>query len=244
MKQDISEYIKIKRTEKGMSQENLGDLLYVSRQQISNWENRRQKPGIEHIKKMAEILDFSDEMTSYFIDMYVNNDMKYTEESFKEIETVDEAIQFTEAMIKDLRLDNNCSETLKYLLSNYLLLCTLYTMAIRGEYNSEDNPYDIYILYAELEDILYNSTDMKRRYDKYGLKKFEFETNGIETALATQYEMHLDRIIELDGMLKVQFEASVCNLINHIKEKTNPNYTIFDKYDLEERDLAAEMDEY
>lgn len=236
MKKDISECIKIKRREKGLSQENLGDLLHVSRQQISHWENRQQKPGVEFIRDMAKILDFSEEMTSHFIDMYVNNNMKYTEESFKEIETVDEAIQFTETMIKDLKVDSNCSETLKYLLSNYLLLCTLYTMAVRDKYYSDDNSYDIYILYCELEDIVNNPREAKERYYQYGIKAFELQTNVIETALATQYELHLNRILKLEGMLKVQFEVAVFSLINHIKEKTNPDYTVFDKYDLPDRD--------
>ena len=47
------------RTEKGMSQSNLADLLYVSRQTISKWENNQSIPEVDRIIAMSEIFGVS-----------------------------------------------------------------------------------------------------------------------------------------------------------------------------------------
>ena len=55
----IGSNIKKLRTEKGMTQKNLADLLFVSAQAVSRWENNEVEPSLETIAKMARIFEVS-----------------------------------------------------------------------------------------------------------------------------------------------------------------------------------------
>ena len=55
----LAENIKILREEKGMSQSQLADRLFVTRQAVARWENGNTQPDIETIGKLAEIFDVS-----------------------------------------------------------------------------------------------------------------------------------------------------------------------------------------
>ena len=55
----IGQIIKAHRIEKKMTQEELGALVYVSKQAVSKWETGRTCPDIEMIRKLCEILDIS-----------------------------------------------------------------------------------------------------------------------------------------------------------------------------------------
>lgn len=54
---DISSRIKNARKKKNLTQEELGDLLFVSDKTISSWENDRTIPDIESINKISKVLD-------------------------------------------------------------------------------------------------------------------------------------------------------------------------------------------
>jgi len=47
------------RKEKGITQAELADLLYVTNKTISSWESERTEPGLEMLIKLSEILDCS-----------------------------------------------------------------------------------------------------------------------------------------------------------------------------------------
>lgn len=51
----IGEQLKKIREEHLLSQENLAEILDVSRQTISNWENTKSYPDIERVMRMSEI---------------------------------------------------------------------------------------------------------------------------------------------------------------------------------------------
>lgn len=51
--------IKKYRGEKGLSQENLAEKLYVSRQTVSNWENEKTYPDINSLLRLSEIFGVS-----------------------------------------------------------------------------------------------------------------------------------------------------------------------------------------
>ena len=51
---DISSRIKNARKKKNLTQEELGDLLFVSDKTISSWENDRTIPDIESINKISK----------------------------------------------------------------------------------------------------------------------------------------------------------------------------------------------
>ena len=55
----IGEIIREKRLGKGMTQEELGNKVFVSKQAVSKWENSKTLPDIEMIRKLCEILDIN-----------------------------------------------------------------------------------------------------------------------------------------------------------------------------------------
>lgn len=61
----ISKNIKRLRTAQNLSQEELAEKLYVSRQAISSWENNRTQPDIEMIGKLSEVFNVSVEELIY-----------------------------------------------------------------------------------------------------------------------------------------------------------------------------------
>ena len=54
---DIMKNIKRLRQRKGLTQEELGSKLHVTRQAVSNWETGKNQPDIEILKSLAEILE-------------------------------------------------------------------------------------------------------------------------------------------------------------------------------------------
>ena len=55
----IGQIIKAHRQEKKMTQEELGGMVFVSKQAVSKWETGRTCPDIEVIRKLCDILDIS-----------------------------------------------------------------------------------------------------------------------------------------------------------------------------------------
>ena len=53
---ELSKQIKKYRTEAKLSQEELADKIYVSRQTISNWENEKNYPDIKSLVLMSEVI--------------------------------------------------------------------------------------------------------------------------------------------------------------------------------------------
>lgn len=56
---NFSESIKQKRKDKGLTQEELAEILFVSRQTVSNWENGKTLPDIDSLILLSEALDVS-----------------------------------------------------------------------------------------------------------------------------------------------------------------------------------------
>lgn len=53
----FNEKLKAARKQKGLSQTELGKLLGVQAQTISNWENGKSEPNLKTINKLCEALD-------------------------------------------------------------------------------------------------------------------------------------------------------------------------------------------
>ena len=53
----VGEKIKKYRTEKGLTQQNLADKLFVTAQAVSRWENGEVEPSLGTITKLAEIFE-------------------------------------------------------------------------------------------------------------------------------------------------------------------------------------------
>ena len=72
---ELGNHIKHYRNEKGLSQEELAERVYVTRQTISNWENNKNYPDINSIVLLSEVFEIS-------IDNLIKGDL---EEMKKEI---------------------------------------------------------------------------------------------------------------------------------------------------------------
>ena len=59
MEYDIGSKIKAARLKKKMTQEQVAELLGVSRQTISNWENEKSYPDIISVIKMSDCYEVS-----------------------------------------------------------------------------------------------------------------------------------------------------------------------------------------
>ncbi len=61
----ISKNLKRLRSEKGITQEQLAEMLFISRQSVSSWENDRTQPDIEMLGKLSEVFGVSLEELIY-----------------------------------------------------------------------------------------------------------------------------------------------------------------------------------
>ena len=66
---ELGQHIKMQRQEKGYSQEDLANRVYVSRQTISNWENGKSYPDIKSLVLLSEIFSIS-------IDILIKGDVE------------------------------------------------------------------------------------------------------------------------------------------------------------------------
>lgn len=53
----VAKHIRALRTKKNMTQEELAEKLYVTRQTVSNWETAKSQPDVETLEKIAAALD-------------------------------------------------------------------------------------------------------------------------------------------------------------------------------------------
>ena len=54
---DIGKNIKTLRQDRGMTQDAMGDALFVTRQTVSNYENGRSRPDLDMLLRIAEVLE-------------------------------------------------------------------------------------------------------------------------------------------------------------------------------------------
>ena len=66
----IGQYIKELRKSKKLTQEELADKLYISRQAVSNWETGKDAPSVDNVKDISKIFDVS------IADIYAGEEIK------------------------------------------------------------------------------------------------------------------------------------------------------------------------
>ena len=54
---ELGNQIRQRRKEKGFSQEQFAEMVYVSRQTVSNWETGRTYPDVQSLLLMSAVLD-------------------------------------------------------------------------------------------------------------------------------------------------------------------------------------------
>ena len=62
---DTKQVILELRTQKGMSQDELAEKVFVSRQAVSRWENGETVPNTETLKLLSKVFDVSIPRRSY-----------------------------------------------------------------------------------------------------------------------------------------------------------------------------------
>ena len=73
---EIGKQIRKHRTELGLSQEELADRIYVTRQSVSNWENERSYPDIRSLVLLSGVFGIS-------LDILVKGDVEQMKEEIK-----------------------------------------------------------------------------------------------------------------------------------------------------------------
>lgn len=73
---EIGKQIKKYRTERKLSQDDLADQIYVTRQTISNWENERNYPDIRSLVLLSNVFGIS-------LDILVKGDLEQMKEEIK-----------------------------------------------------------------------------------------------------------------------------------------------------------------
>lgn len=68
----VGKNIKKAREEKGLTQEAMAEMLSVTRQAVSNWENEKTQPDVETLDRIAQTLGVDIERLIY------GNERKYT----------------------------------------------------------------------------------------------------------------------------------------------------------------------
>ena len=76
---ELGQHIKMQRQEKGYSQEDLANRVYVSRQTISNWENDKSYPDVNSLVLLSEIFHIS-------LDQLIKGDLETMKEEIKKEE--------------------------------------------------------------------------------------------------------------------------------------------------------------
>ena len=86
---DIGRIIKEQRNKLSLSQEELGDKIYVTRQTVSNWENNKSYPDIHSLVSLSLIFDMT-------IDNLVKGDLEIMEQKIEQhdIETVKRYVKY------------------------------------------------------------------------------------------------------------------------------------------------------
>ena len=73
---EIGKQIKKYRTEIGLSQEELSEKIFVSRQTISNWENNKNYPDVKSLLLLSSLFDVS-------LDILIKGDLEEMKEQIK-----------------------------------------------------------------------------------------------------------------------------------------------------------------
>ena len=96
----LSEKITLLRKQKGFSQEDLANMLDVSRQAVYKWENDASMPDIDKIKKMASLFDIS-------FDRLLNDQIDITQQNTANSNIVNTAKVYRDVFNSGFKLNYN-----------------------------------------------------------------------------------------------------------------------------------------
>ena len=95
------EKLKVLRKKKGLTQQEVADLVHVDRVRITNWENGKREPNFENISMLACIFDVS-------IDFLLSENLEISKETYLKLK--EEKKNLFSVRLKELRLQHGFSQ--------------------------------------------------------------------------------------------------------------------------------------
>lgn len=95
------EKLKVLRKKKGLTQQEVADLIHVDRVRITNWENGKREPNFEKLSMLACIFDVS-------IDFLLSENLEISKETYLKLK--EEKKNLFSVRLKELRLQHGFSQ--------------------------------------------------------------------------------------------------------------------------------------
>lgn len=95
------EKLKVLRKKKGLTQQEVADLVHVDRVRITNWENGKREPNFENLSMLACIFDVS-------IDFLLSEYLEISKEAYLKLK--EEKKNLFSVRLKELRLQHGFSQ--------------------------------------------------------------------------------------------------------------------------------------
>ena len=96
------EKLKVLRKKKGLTQQEVADLVHVDRVRITNWENGKREPNFENLSMLACIFDVS-------IDFLLSEYLEISKEAYLKLK--EEKKNLFSVRLKELRLKKRLTQT-------------------------------------------------------------------------------------------------------------------------------------
>lgn len=96
------EKLKVLRKKKGLTQQEVADLVHVDRVRITNWENGKREPNFENLSMLACIFDVS-------IDFLLSEYLEISKEAYLKLK--EEKKNLFSVRLKELRLKKGLTQT-------------------------------------------------------------------------------------------------------------------------------------
>ena len=96
------EKLKVLRKTKGLTQQEVADLVHVDRVRITNWENGKREPNFENLSMLACIFDVS-------IDFLLSEYLEISKEAYLKLK--EEKKNLFSVRLKELRLKKGLTQT-------------------------------------------------------------------------------------------------------------------------------------
>lgn len=127
--EEFGKRIKNARIKKKISQNKLGELLSISRQAVSKWENKKSIPDISIWRKISEVLEVD---LSDFVNMVDKTNNKHKKDTVKNLEDKndDKKTVTEDKSLEDKEIINKETEAINFSINKKTLLIILITLFI------------------------------------------------------------------------------------------------------------------
>ena len=152
----LNERIKLARTQKGFTQQEVADILHISRATVSSWEVGRTLPSLDFIIDLSNLYDLS-------LDILLKEDMTMIEQINKEL--------------KSKKRYKGVSITIGVLIGLFILINLIWLLSLKNQYSYLDKNWNVIedsYIYEDKENkikMMSPKLDIKRAFLTNYLKK-------------------------------------------------------------------------